>query len=155
MGWLLGLTGAALVVYAGVQSSGESGAPSTRAYDASPRAETTSSQEPLAASPDDVATADELSEPVQRSGGEEAAEETTTADEASSPDDDPEPATYASSGSCDVGYYQASSGDCVHQPIAADAAPDGSTAQCSDGTYSFSEHRQGTCSYHGGVDEWL
>ncbi len=29
------------------------------------------------------------------------------------------------------------------------------TARCKDGTLSYSEHRQGTCSGHGGVSEWL
>lgn len=29
--------------------------------------------------------------------------------------------------------------------------PAGATAQCADGTYSFSQHRGGTCSHHGGV----
>lgn len=33
--------------------------------------------------------------------------------------------------------------------------PPGSSAQCRDGTYSFSKHRQGTCSWHGGVARWL
>jgi hypothetical protein len=33
--------------------------------------------------------------------------------------------------------------------------PAGATARCRDGTYSFSQHRQGTCSHHGGVAEWL
>ena len=28
------------------------------------------------------------------------------------------------------------------------------TAQCVDGSYSYSAHRQGTCSWHGGVREW-
>jgi multidrug efflux pump subunit AcrA (membrane-fusion protein) len=28
------------------------------------------------------------------------------------------------------------------------------TAICADGTYSYSLHRQGTCSHHGGVDVW-
>jgi hypothetical protein len=28
------------------------------------------------------------------------------------------------------------------------------TAQCGDGTYSYSEHRSGTCSWHGGVYVW-
>lgn len=27
----------------------------------------------------------------------------------------------------------------------------GASAQCSDGTYSHSQHRSGTCSYHGGI----
>jgi hypothetical protein len=35
------------------------------------------------------------------------------------------------------------------------SAPAGATARCEDGTYSFSEHRSGTCSHHGGVAEWL
>ena len=42
--------------------------------------------------------------------------------------------------------------------VAADAvgaAPPGATARCSDGTFSFSQHRSGTCSHHGGVAVWL
>jgi hypothetical protein len=35
------------------------------------------------------------------------------------------------------------------------AAPAGATAQCRDGTYSFSQHHSGTCSHHGGVARWL
>jgi hypothetical protein len=35
------------------------------------------------------------------------------------------------------------------------AAPTGATAICNDGTYSYSQHRSGTCSHHGGVREWL
>src|SRR5262249_53652195 len=31
----------------------------------------------------------------------------------------------------------------------------GATALCRDGTYSFSQHRSGTCSHHGGVARWL
>lgn len=34
-------------------------------------------------------------------------------------------------------------------------APSGATAQCRDGTYSYSAHRWGTCSHHGGVRVWL
>ena len=33
--------------------------------------------------------------------------------------------------------------------------PSGATAICNDGTYSFSQHRRGTCSHHGGVRQWL
>jgi hypothetical protein len=33
--------------------------------------------------------------------------------------------------------------------------PAEATARCKDGTYSRSTHRSGTCSYHGGVAEWL
>jgi hypothetical protein len=31
----------------------------------------------------------------------------------------------------------------------------GATAKCYDGSYSYSAHRQGTCSHHHGVAEWL
>ena len=42
-------------------------------------------------------------------------------------------------------------------PAAAGASspPPGATARCRDGTYSFSKHRSGTCSHHGGVAVWL
>jgi uncharacterized protein YraI len=33
--------------------------------------------------------------------------------------------------------------------------PPGASAQCCDGTYSFSMSRRGTCSHHGGVCRWL
>ena len=33
--------------------------------------------------------------------------------------------------------------------------PSGASAICNDGTYSYSAHRQGTCSHHGGVAQWL
>jgi hypothetical protein len=34
-------------------------------------------------------------------------------------------------------------------------APSGASAQCRDGTYSFSSSRRGTCSRHGGVAIWF
>lgn len=47
----------------------------------------------------------------------------------------------------------------VHVPsptkTANDAAPAGASAQCRDGSYSFSMSRSGTCSHHGGVARWL
>lgn len=33
--------------------------------------------------------------------------------------------------------------------------PPGATARCVDGTYSYSQHRSGTCSHHGVVAQWL
>lgn len=33
--------------------------------------------------------------------------------------------------------------------------PEGVTAICKDGTYSYSQHRSGTCSGHGGVAQWI
>lgn len=35
------------------------------------------------------------------------------------------------------------------------APPPGATAQCVDGSYSYSRHHAGTCSHHGGVAVWL
>jgi hypothetical protein len=40
-------------------------------------------------------------------------------------------------------------------PTVGAAGPPGGTAVCRDGTYSFSQHRSGTCSRHGGVATWL
>jgi hypothetical protein len=34
-------------------------------------------------------------------------------------------------------------------------APTGATARCRDGSFSFSQSQRGTCSWHGGVDQWL
>ena len=36
-----------------------------------------------------------------------------------------------------------------------DEPPSGASAECRDGTYSFSMSRRGTCSHHGGVARWL
>jgi hypothetical protein len=35
------------------------------------------------------------------------------------------------------------------------SAPAGATAICNDGTFSYSKHRSGTCSHHGGVAVWF
>jgi len=48
-------------------------------------------------------------------------------------------------------YYTNSAGNTVHSPAYAPSIPAGATAQCRDGTYSFSQSRRGTCSHHGGV----
>jgi hypothetical protein len=55
------------------------------------------------------------------------------------------------------GHYRNSDGAIVHSPAHTDTgtAPSGASAQCRDGTYSFSAHRRGTCSHHGGVARWL
>jgi hypothetical protein len=53
-------------------------------------------------------------------------------------------------------HYTNVDGQSVHSPAySSDGTPAGATAQCVDGTYSFSTHRQGTCSHHGGVAKWL
>lgn len=46
-------------------------------------------------------------------------------------------------------------GERVPSPVFSDRAPAGATAQCRDGSYSFSQNRRGTCSHHGGVARWL
>jgi len=46
-------------------------------------------------------------------------------------------------------------GNQVHSPAYSNTTPAGATAICGDGTYSFSQHRSGTCSHHGGVSQWL
>jgi hypothetical protein len=60
-----------------------------------------------------------------------------------------------SGGACAADEYRNSDGNCVRRPVPADSPPAGATAQCNDGTYSFSQHRSGTCSHHGGVRRWL
>lgn len=54
-----------------------------------------------------------------------------------------------------VKYYKNSNGEKVQSPTRYDSAPAGATAECNDGTYSFSKSRRGTCSHHGGVKRWL
>jgi hypothetical protein len=59
------------------------------------------------------------------------------------------------SAACDTAsHYVNASGHCVHRPEYSSNAPAGWSAQCRDGSYSFSEHRRGTCSHHGGVARW-
>src|SRR6201746_2155820 len=49
--------------------------------------------------------------------------------------------------------YRNRDGETVHSPARSRSgqAPDGATARCRDGTWSFSRPRSGTCSRHGGV----
>lgn len=54
-----------------------------------------------------------------------------------------------------VKYYKNSNGERVQSPTYYTTAPAGATAECRDGTYSFSRNRRGTCSHHGGVKKWL
>src|ERR1035438_10465616 len=55
----------------------------------------------------------------------------------------------------DNGTYVNSQGKTVKRPENCTTAPQGATAQCRDGTYSFSKSSRGTCSHHGGVAKWL
>jgi hypothetical protein len=67
----------------------------------------------------------------------------------------PAAAAIARPSTCGAGSYVNVRGDCVHRPVHAARAPTGATAKCRDGTYSFSQSRRGTCSWHGGVAAWL
>jgi hypothetical protein len=53
--------------------------------------------------------------------------------------------------------YRNSRGERVPSPMWTKngQAPSGASAQCADGSYSFSRSRRGTCSHHGGVARWL
>lgn len=53
--------------------------------------------------------------------------------------------------------YVNSDGNTVHSPAFTPNGqpPAGATAQCRDGSWSFSQHHSGTCSGHGGVDHWV
>ena len=54
---------------------------------------------------------------------------------------------------CNSNYYANSSGHLVHSPSCG-REPYQHTADCRDGSVSFSEHHRGTCSHHGGVAHW-
>ncbi len=51
-------------------------------------------------------------------------------------------------------YYTNSRGERVQSPTHYKSRPQGATALCRDGTYSFSRSRRGTCSRHGGIAVW-
>jgi len=68
--------------------------------------------------------------------------------------------TYTQTDEADLvehGTYTNKDGRMVHSPAhtRSGKAPEGATAKCRDGSYSFSQHRRGTCSRHGGVASWL
>lgn len=66
-----------------------------------------------------------------------------------------QPQVQASSPSCPNGTYVNDYGNTVCRPYESNSAPAGASAQCKDGTFSFSQSRRGTCSGHGGVAVWL
>ena len=66
------------------------------------------------------------------------------------------PAANAESGGLsNNNHYTNVDGNEVHSPAYSDSVPEGASAICGDGTYSFSQNRRGTCSHHGGVTQWL
>jgi hypothetical protein len=52
-------------------------------------------------------------------------------------------------------WYGSYSGTSGSATASTSNSPAGATAQCNDGTYSYSRHRSGTCSHHGGVARWI
>src|SRR5919112_1448562 len=89
-------------------------------------------------------------------GGTEAAASSPSSSYSSSPPSSPAaPRQSPPAGASSDEYYKNSDGVSVRRPVQADSPPEGATAQCRDGSYSFSLHRSGTCSHHGGVSRWL
>lgn len=62
--------------------------------------------------------------------------------------------TRAPAPSCPNGTYVNTYGNTVCSPYSSSSIPAGASAQCVDGSYSFSQSRRGTCSHHGGVAVW-
>ncbi|ODU00581.1 MAG: hypothetical protein ABS81_23240 [Pseudonocardia sp. SCN 72-86] len=68
----------------------------------------------------------------------------------------PPPVAAGSAASCNTAtHYVNTSGNCVPRPGTTDTGGATATATCKDGTSSYSQHRSGTCSGHGGVAQWL
>jgi hypothetical protein len=88
-------------------------------------------------------------------GDESNAATPSTEESASESSPESEEGSHEPSAECTSGTYENSSGNTVCKPEESSTVPAGATARCEDGTYSFSEHRSGTCSGHGGVAEWL
>lgn len=65
----------------------------------------------------------------------------------------PQPAELQPAASVAPARVETSSPDPYVAPTEPEPAA-AASAQCVDGTYSYSVHRQGTCSHHGGVSEW-
>jgi hypothetical protein len=83
-----------------------------------------------------------------------ATQQTTPAPQ---PEPAPAPTPTPSPNLSNSNAYTNVDGDTIHSPAYStdNSVPVGATAQCGDGTYSFSTHRSGTCSHHGGVTRWL
>jgi hypothetical protein len=85
---------------------------------------------------------------VQKSSG-------GTASSSSAPAATPPPSSVPSSGSASKSAAPTTTASSTTASKTANTDPTGATAKCKDGTYSKSQHHSGTCSKHGGVDQWL
>ena len=97
------------------------------------------------------------------SGGSSSGSSTASTPSSSSPAASAPPASGAamkaaagSSGSSSSGSSTASTpSSSSKSTTTGNTDPTGATAKCKDGTYSKSKHHSGTCSKHGGVDQWM
>lgn len=108
-----------------------------------------------AASPSsqDVSTAADVGRNGDTAGDSSSAASTSTSAQGGARQSPP---AGQSVGTSSGDYYTNSDGVRVHRPTFSDSGPPaGATAQCRDGSYSFSLHHSGTCSHHGGVAKWL
>ncbi|PKV94475.1 uncharacterized protein DUF3761 [Amycolatopsis echigonensis] len=147
----LGMALAAGVLVAGCGAAPAGNAPSAVTSEYSPPPTTSSAPETWVTptTPATSIAAPVTAPPTTAAKPKTQAAPRTTTSQADVPDQgapDPGPAD------CGSDYYRNSSGNCVHRP---DSNPSGATAQCNDGSYSYSQHRSGTCSRHGGVKQWL
>lgn len=118
--------------------------PNTTANKApAPISTTTKAPEPAAPTPAPIATPT----PTQPAP-------TPTPSPAPTPTPAPDPTSTAPT-DCTNGTYVNTAGNTVCSPETSSTVPVGATAQCVDGTYSFSQSHSGTCSHHGGVAQWL
>jgi len=142
-GTWLGIAGAVIIAFAWGHSSGSSTATSPASAAPASSQQADDQQTPASTAPDtfDASPAD-------------SSEAYDSSDDQYAISDDRD-ASDTGDAICGDDSYVSSDGDCVHRPVAAATAPEGASAHCNDGTYSFSEHRGGTCSHHGGVAEWL
>jgi hypothetical protein len=91
----------------------------------------------------------QTAQPVQPAASKEVQFASTTSVKEVKPNPAP------SAGLSNDNHYINSKGNTVHSPAYAPSIPEGASARCRDGTYSFSQSRRGTCSHHGGVGTWL
>ncbi len=151
-GWLGAAAAAGVLVFAGCAQTGAESTPETTSSNAG-------SQVP--APPETSATNNEPEPPSSGPSPEESAPEENApypSPEENAPEESaPSPEGESSPGECPNGTYENSNGNTICDPYTPENGeqPAGATAECEDGTYSFSEHRSGTCSDHGGVKRWL
>jgi hypothetical protein len=94
--------------------------------------------------------------PYGRKANESSSDEAPESEQAPSQAEDEPSEDSRGESECTNGTYINSSGNTVCKPEeSSSGVPAGATAECEDGTFSFSEHHSGTCSYHGGVKRWL